>query len=157
MNKHESEVSTKPVAVNNIEVWMTMFKKACRRNWTLGVWSGRLDYGLLDAGQLDTWTLNDSSLDTGQLDSWTMDSWTQNDCTLGLWTPRRLDSGWMDAWILEPWSHEILSIFNNIYFSLIIVNAEFLMISSTLRLMYYGSVKQTANDCYNSMLLQLIL
>ena len=40
---------------------------------------------------------------------------------------------------------------------LLIVNAEFLMISSTLRLMYYGSVERTANDCYNSILLQLIL
>ena len=35
MNKHESEVSTflqnivtKPFAINNIEVWITMFKKA---------------------------------------------------------------------------------------------------------------------------------
>ena len=40
---------------------------------------------------------------------------------------------------------------------LLLVNAEFLMTSSTLRLMYYGSVERTENDCYNSILLQLIL
>ena len=44
MNKDESVVSTllqnivtKPVAINSIEVWMTMFKKAYQKNWTLGV------------------------------------------------------------------------------------------------------------------------
>ena len=40
---------------------MTMFKKAYRKSWALGVWSGRLDSGLLDA-------------------------WTLYDCTRGLWT-----------------------------------------------------------------------
>ena len=71
---------------------------------------------------------------------------------LGLWTPRRLGSGRRDAWTPDPWSQKILSVFSNIYFFLII-NVEFLIISSTL--MHYGS--GVANDCSNSNLLPLIL
>ena len=69
---------------------MTMFKKAFHKSWTLGVWSGCFA------------------------------SWTQDDWTLGLCTPKRLDSGLLDAWTLDPWSQEILSIFKNIYFFLLI-------------------------------------
>ena len=74
---------------------MTTFKKVYRKSWTLGVWSGLLD--------------------SGQLGAWTLDGWT-----LGLWTPRHLGSGRLDAWTLDPWSQEILSIFSNICFYLII-------------------------------------
>ena len=104
---------------------MTMFKKACRKSWTLGVWSRRLDSGLLD---LDSWTLDDQTLglwttgplDFGRLDPWNLDSWTLDDRTLGLWPHRRLDYGRLYAWTLDHWSQEILSIFSNIYFFLII-------------------------------------
>ena len=40
---------------------------------------------------------------------------------------------------------------------LLLVNAEFLIISGVLRSMYYGSVERAANHRYNSNLLQLIL
>ena len=40
---------------------------------------------------------------------------------------------------------------------LLLVNTVFLIISSTLGLMYYSSVEGAANDCYNANLLQLIL
>ena len=126
---------------------MTMFKKACRRSWTLGVWSRRLDSGLLD---LDSWTLDDwtlglwttGPLDFGRLDVWNLDSWTQDDRTLGLWT--------IGARKFFPF------LVTSISFSLL-VNVEFLIISSTLRLMYYGSAERAANDCYNTNLLELIL
>ena len=59
--------------------------------------------------------------------------------TLGVWSGR-LDSGQLGARTLDGWTLE-----------------EFLIISGTLRSMYYGSVERAANDCYNSILLQLIL
>ena len=89
---------------------MTTFKKAYRKSWILGVWSGRLDSGHLGSGLLNSEQLD--TLDSARLDPWTLDGWT-----------------------LE----------------------EFLIISGTLRSMYYGSVERAANDCYNSILLQLIL
>ena len=57
-----------------------MFKKAYRKNWNVGVWSGRLD----------------SALDSGRLDTWTLDDWT-----LGLWTTGPLASGRLGAWPLD--------------------------------------------------------
>ena len=121
---------------------MTMFKKACRKSWTLGVWSRRLDSGLLD---LDSWILDDWTLGlwtTGPLDFGRLDSWTQDDRTLGLWT--------IGARKFFPF------LVTSISFSLL-VNVEFLIISSTLPLMYYGSAERAANDCYNTNLLELIL
>ena len=63
---------------------MTMFKKACRKNWTLGVWSGRLDSRLLDYGPLDTWTLEEG--------------------TIGLSTTERLGSGLLDSGQFYAWA-----------------------------------------------------
>ena len=124
---------------------MTMFKKAYRKSWTLGIWSGRLDSGILDSGRLDTWTLVD---------------WT-----LGLWTAGRLDSGLLDTCTLDGWTLELCTLGVKKFFPflvtsvsfLLLVNVEFLIISGTLRSMYYGSVQRAANHCYNSNLLQLIL
>ena len=157
MNKHESEVSTlsqnivtKPVAMNSIEVWMTTFKKAYRKSWTLSVWSGLLDSGHLGYGLLDS----------GRLDTWTLDHWT-----LGLWTTGLLDSGQLSAWNLGGWTLAFWTLGARKFFPflvtsvsiLLFVNVEFLIISGTLQSMYYGSVERAANDCYNSILLQLIL
>ena len=162
MNKHESEVSTflqnivtKPVAINSIEIWMTTFKKAYRKSWTLGVWSGLSDSGHLGSGLLDS----------GRLDTWTLDDWTLDNWALGLWTARRLDSWLLDAWTLDAWTLELGTLGARKFFAalltsvsiLLLVNVEFLIISGTLRSMYYGSVECAANDCYNSILLLLIL
>ena len=90
--------------------------------------------------RLDPWTLNDWALkvlNSGRLETWTMDDWA-----LGLWT--------FGARKFFPF------LVTYMYF-LLLVNGEFLIISNTLRLMYYGSVERTANDCYYSNLLQLTL
>ena len=156
MKKHESEVSTllkniitKPIGINSIEVWMTMFKKAYRKSWTLDVWSGRLDSGHLGSGLLDS----------GRLDSWTLDNWT-----LGLWLAGRLDSGLLDTWTLDGWMLKFWTLGASKFFPFLktsvsflsLVNVEFSIISGALRSMYYGSVECAANDCYNLILLQLI-
>ena len=132
---------------------MTMFKKVYLKNWTLGVSSGRLDSGLLHSGhfeRLDTWSLDDWTIGlwtSGRLDSILLDSrrlyaWTQDSQTLGLWT--------LGASIFFPFLVTPISF-------LLLVNVEVLIISSTLRLIYYGFVERTVNDCYNSNLLQMIL
>ena len=127
MNKHKSEVSTllqnivtKPVAIIALK-----FEWQCLKRHTgkAGLWPYGLDAWTLHTWTLDFWTLDDWTLglwttgllDSGQLDAWTLDGWT-----LGLWTPRHLHSGRLDAWTLDPWSQEILSIFSNICFFLII-------------------------------------
>ena len=55
---------------------MTMFKKAYWKSWILGVWSGRLDFGILDSWALGLWTTG--PLDSKRLDAWTLDSWTRD-------------------------------------------------------------------------------
>lgn len=80
---------------------------------------------------LNAWTLDDrnfefcspelrtaGSLDTELLDAWTLDIWTLDAWSFGLWTTRRLDSGCLDC---SPWTKEILSIFSDIYFFVIII------------------------------------
>ena len=59
-------------------------------------------------------------LDSERLDAWILDSSTRDDCTLGLWTPRRMESGRLETWALDPWGQERLSIFSNTNFFLII-------------------------------------
>ena len=96
--------------------------------------------GHLNSGRLGPWILNDWTLgvlDSGRLETWTMDDWA-----LGLWT--------LGARKFFPF------LVTSIYF-LLLVNVEFLVISNTLRLMYYGSVELAANDCYYLNLLQMIL
>ena len=110
---------------------------------SLSVWSGRLNSGLLDSGLLDS----------GRQDTWTLDDWT-----LGLWTTGRLNSGLLDAWTLDdwtlgPWTLGARKFFPFLVTSisfLLLVNVKFLIISSTLQLIYYGSAECAANDCYNS-------
>ena len=129
---------------------MTTFKKVYQKSWTLGVWSGRLDSGHLVSGLLDS----------GRLHTWTLDDWT-----LGLWTTGRLDSGLLDTWTLGGWALGLWTLGARKFFPFLVtsvsillsVNVEFLIISITLRSMYYGSVESAANDCYNSILLQLTL
>ena len=119
--------------------------------WTLGLWTlGLWTFGLWATGRLDS----------GRLDSWTLDNWA-----LGLWTAGHLDSGLLDTWNLDGWTLRLWTIGARKFFPflvtsvsiLLLVNVEFLIISGTLRSMYYGSVERAANDCYNSILLQLIL
>ena len=96
--------------------------------------------GHLNSGRLGPWILNDWTLgvlDSGRLETWTMDDWA-----LGLWT--------LGARKFFPF------LVTSIYF-LLLVNVEFLIISNTLRIMYYSSVERAANDCYYSTLLQLTL
>ena len=77
----------------------------------------------------------------------------------------RLDSELLDAWNLGGWTLALWILEARKFFPflvtsvsiLLLVNAEFLIISGTLRSMYYGSVERAANDCYNSIVLQLIL
>ena len=134
---------------------MTTFKKTYPKSWILGVWSGRLDSGHLGSGLLDS----------GRLDTWTLDDWTLANLAFGLWTAGRLDSGLLDAWTLDGWTLELWTLGARKFFPvlvtsvsiLLLVNVEFLIISGTLRSMYYSSVERAANDCYNSILLQLIL
>ena len=134
---------------------MTTFKKAYRKSWTLGVWSGLLDSGHLGSGLLDS----------GRLDAWTLDDWTLDNWAFGFWTAGRLDSGLLDAWTLDAWTLELWTLGARKFFPvlvtsvsiLLLVNVEFLIISGTLRSMYYGSVERAVNDCYNSILLQFIL
>ena len=122
-----------------------------RMVWTLGLWT------------LRRWTTG--HLDSERMVPWTLGNWTLGPWTLGLRTTVPLDSGLLDAWTLDDWTLGFWNLGAMKFFPFLItsispfliVNAEFLMISSTLRLMYYGSVERTANDCYNSMLLQLIL
>ena len=122
-----------------------------RMVWTLGLWT------------LRRWTTG--HLDSERMVPWTLGNWTLGPWTLGLRTTVRLDSGLLDAWTLDEWTLGFWNLGAMKFFPflitsispLLIVNTEFLMISSTLRLMYYGSVERTANDCYNSILLQLIL
>ena len=85
------------------------------------------------------------------LDAWS-GAWTLDDGTLSLWTPERLDSGRLDVWTLDFWTQKILSIFKAI-------SIHFLLFKhfEPLRLMHYGSVERTANNHYNSNLLQLML
>ena len=114
--------------------------------WTLGLWT----FGL--------WTF-------GHLDSVRLDSWTLDNSALGLWTAGHLDSGLLDTWNLGGWTLRLWTIGARKFFPvlvtsvsiLLLVNVEFLIISGTLRSMYYSSVERAANDCYNSILLQLIL
>ena len=117
------------------------FKKAYRKSWTLDLWSGRnawtLDSCALDSRIPDNWTLELCT--TGPLDSWTLD-----DCTLGIWTSRVLDLGHLETWSMDDWALGLWTLgarkfltflVTSIYF-LLLVNADFLIISSTLRLMY---------------------
>ena len=58
---------------------------------------------------------------THGLDVWSLYAWT-----LGLWmtgrlTSGRLDSERRDTWTLDAWIQEILSIFSDIYFFLLII------------------------------------
>ena len=119
--------------------------------WTLGLWTlGLWTFGLWATGRLDS----------GRLDSWTLDNWA-----LGLWTAGRLDSGLLDTWALDGWTLGLWTLGARKFFPflvtsvsfLLLVNVKFLIISGTLRSMYYGSVERAANDCYNSILLRLIL
>ena len=138
------------------------FKKAYRKSRTLDVWSGRnawtLDYWALDSRIPDDWTLG--LWTTGPQDSKLLDP-----RTLGFWTTVRLDSGRLETWTMDDWAVGLWALgtrkflpflVRSIYF-LLLVNVEFLIISNTLRLMYYGSVERAANDCYYSNLLQLTL
>ena len=85
--------------------------------------------------------------------------------TLGLWTTGRLDSGLLDTWTLGDRTLGLWTLGAGKFFPFLVisvsfislVNVEFLIISSTLRLLYYGSVERAENDCYNLNLLQLIL
>ena len=96
-----------------------------------------------------------------------MGPWTLNDWTLGLWTLRlgtivRLYSGLLDAWNLDDWRLGLWTLGARNVFPflvtpisfLLLVNVEFLIILSTLRLMFHCSVEAAANDCYISKLLQ---
>ena len=94
-----------------------------------------------------------------------MDSWTLDGCTLGTWKAGGLDSGRLETWTMDDWALGLWALgarkflpylVSSINF-LLLVNVEFLIISNTLRLMYYGSVERAASDCYYSNLLQLIL
>ena len=134
---------------------MTVFKKTYRKSWTLGVG--------LDAWTLHSWTLDDWTLwlwTTEPLDSWTLGLWNR-----GLGTLVRLDSGFLDAWALEDWTLGLWSLGARKFFPvlvtsislLLLVNVEFLIISSAPLLLCYGSVERGVNDRYNSNLLQLIL
>ena len=93
------------------------------------------------------------------LDDWTPDLWT-----LERWTTWRLDSGRLDAWTLNAWTIGLwmtgllklgfwtLGASKNFPFlvtsvsSLLFLYEEFLNISNTPRLMYYGSVEPATND-----------
>ena len=94
-----------------------------------------------------------------------MDFWALDDWMLGLWTTGLLDSGRLDAWTLDGWTLGLWTLGARKFFPflgtfvsfLLLVNVKFLIIWGTLRSMYYGSVERAANDCYNSILLQLIL
>ena len=96
------------------------------------------------------------------LDAWI---WILGLWTFGLWATGRLDSGQLGAWTLDGWTLGLWTLGARKLFPflvtsvsiLLLVNVEFLIISGTLRSMYYGSVERAANDCYNSILLQLIL
>ena len=70
----------------------------------------------------------------------------------------KLDSGCM-VWMLGLWTLGARKLFKFLVTSisfLLLVNAEFLNISNTLRPFYCGSVERASNDYYNSNLLQLI-
>ena len=95
-----------------------------RMVWTFELWTtGRLNCGRLDTSALDTWNLSD----------WTLGPWTRG------------------LWVLGPWN--FFSIFSDICFFFILLNAEFLNILKPLGPMYYGSVERMAYGCYNSNLL----
>ena len=138
------------------------FKKAYRKSWTPDLWSGR-----------NAWTLDSCALDSRVPDDWTVELWTTGPLnskwldpwTLGLWTSRGLDLGRLETWTMDNWALGLWTLgarkflpflVTSIYF-LLLVTADFLIISNTLRLMYYGSVERAANDCYYSNLLQMIL
>ena len=109
--------------------------------WTLNSWTSDSwiwTTGHLYSGRLNLWTLDDSGLiELGRLYAWTLDNWT-----LELWT--------LGARKFFPFLVTSISF-------LLLVNVEFLIISSTLRLMYYGPVERAADDCYYTNLLRLIL
>ena len=94
-----------------------------------------------------------------------LDSWILEDCTLGICTPGVLDFGRQETWTMNDWAlglwalgaWKFLPFLVTSIYVLLLVNVEFLVISNTLRLMYYGSVERAANDCYYSNLLQMIL
>ena len=120
-------------------------------DWRLRLWTfGPRAFELWTTGQVDS----------GQLDSWNLGNWT-----LGLWTAGRLDSGLLGTWTLGGWTFGLWTLGVRKFFPFLVTsvsfllldNVEFLIISGTLRSMYYGSVARAANDCYNSILLQLIL
>ena len=85
--------------------------------------------------------------------------------TLGLGTIVRLDSELLYPWTLDDWTLGLWTLGTRKLFPflvtslslLLLVNVEFLIISSILRLMYYGSIERAANYCYNLNLLQWIL
>ena len=86
---------------------------------------------------------------------WTLELWT-----LGLWTNGQLDPWILDDWMLGLWTlgaWKFFPVFVTSTSFFMLVNVEFLIISSSLWLMYYGPVERAANDCYNSNLLQLVL
>ena len=100
------------------------------------------------------WTLG--VLTTGCLESWTLEAYT-----LGIWRPEGLISGRLETWTTDDWTlglrileaRKFFPFLVTSIFFLLLVNVEFLIISNTLRLMYYGSVERAANDCYYSTLL----
>ena len=104
------------------------------------------------------WTLG--VLTTGGLESWTLDVYT-----LRIWPPEGLNSGRLETWTTDDWTlgrrtleaRKLFPFLVTSIFFLLLVNVEFLIISNSLRLMYYGSVERAANDCYYSTLLQFIL
>ena len=133
--------------LQNLSEWIALrFEWQCLKRHTgkAGLWG----YGL------DAWTLN----------TWVLDFWTLEEWTLELWTTGLLDSGQLDAWTLDGWTLGLWTVGARKFFPflvtsvsfLLLVNVEFLIISCALRSMYYGSVECAANDCNNSILLQLI-
>ena len=87
------------------------------RCWTTGL----LIFGRLNAGQLGAWTLN----------AWTIGLWMTGLLKLGFWT--------LGASKIFPFLVTSIS-------SLLFLYEEFLNISNTPRLMYYGSVEPATND-----------
>ena len=81
---------------------------------------------------------------------WTLELWAFGLWYFGLWTTGRLDSWTQEDWMLGLWTLGAWKLFPFLVTStcfLLLVNVEFLIISSILRLIYYGPVERAANDC----------
>ena len=112
----------KNLAIHLNNSFKNYFWTACRKSWTLDVWSGRLDSGRLDAWTLGAWTLDSWALGLCthglckpvHLDAWTLEDWVLGLWTLGIWTlglrttgrldSGRLESGRLEVWALDAWN-----------------------------------------------------